>query len=84
MASVLRDNQDRFKGVPVTVMMYKGYRAQIEHDPDVKVFAGRVLTVRDVIYFEGETVEDAEREFHISIDDYLAWAVEDGFEPDRP
>jgi len=39
---------------------------------------------RDVIVFEGETVESVDHEFHVSVDDYLAWAAEDGFEPDRP
>jgi len=65
-------------------MLYKGYRARIEHDRDANLFAGRVLTVCDVIYFEGGTVEEAEREFQASIDDYLVWALEDGFEPDCP
>jgi predicted HicB family RNase H-like nuclease len=68
----------------MTFMTYKGYTAEVERDPDVEVFAGRVLAIRDVIVFEGETVEDAEREFHFSIDDYLAWAAEDGFEPNHP
>ncbi len=68
----------------MTIMIYKNYTAEVEIDPDAKVLAGRVLHLRDVIVFEGATVEDAERQFHASIDDYLAWAAEDGFEPDRP
>ncbi|MDQ6602902.1 MAG: type II toxin-antitoxin system HicB family antitoxin [Chloroflexota bacterium] len=68
----------------MTTMTYKGYTAEVAIDPDVEVFAGRVLYLRDVIYFEGETVEDVEQEFHLSIDDYLAWAAEDGFKPDHP
>lgn len=68
----------------MTIMTYKGYTADVEIDSDAKVLAGRVLYLRDVIVFEGETVEDAEQQFRLSVDDYLAWAAEDGFEPDRP
>ncbi|MDQ6834274.1 MAG: type II toxin-antitoxin system HicB family antitoxin [Chloroflexota bacterium] len=68
----------------MTIMTYKGYTADVEIDPDAKVLAGRVLYLRDVIVFEGETVEDAEQQFHLSVDEYLAWAAENGFEPNRP
>ncbi len=53
-------------------MTYKNDMAEVEVDPDAKVIAGRVLYLRDVIVFEGETVEDAEHQFHTSMDDYLA------------
>ena len=68
----------------MTTMTYKNYTAEVEIDPDAKVLAGRVLYLRDVIVFEGETVEDAERQFHASVDDYLAWCAERGKEPERP
>jgi predicted HicB family RNase H-like nuclease len=68
----------------VTTMTYKNYTAEVEIDPDAKVLAGRVLYLRDVIVFEGETVDDAERQFHASVDDYLAWCAERGKEPERP
>jgi predicted HicB family RNase H-like nuclease len=68
----------------MTTMTYKNYTAEVEIDPDAKVLAGRVLYLRDVIVFEGETVEDAERQFHVSVDDYLAWCAERGKEPDKP
>ncbi len=68
----------------VMTMRYKNYTAEVEIDPDAKVLAGRVLYLRDVIVFEGETVEDAERQFQVSVDDYLAWCAERGKEPEKP
>jgi predicted HicB family RNase H-like nuclease len=68
----------------MTLMTYKGYTAQIDVDPEAKVLAGRVLDLRDVIVFEGETVEGVEREFHTSIDDYLTWCAEEGRAPEKP
>lgn len=68
----------------MTSMTYKGYTARIEIDPEAKALAGRVLDLRDVIVFEGETVDDVEKQFHTSIDDYLAWCAEEGRKPDKP
>jgi predicted HicB family RNase H-like nuclease len=68
----------------VTIMTYKNYTAEVEIDPDAKVLAGRVLYLRDVIVFEGETVDDAEQQFQASVDDYLAWCAERGKEPEKP
>ncbi len=68
----------------MTTMTYKNYTAEVEIDPDAKVLAGRVLYLREVIVFEGETVEDAERQFQVSVDDYLAWCAERGKEPEKP
>ncbi|MCA1667727.1 MAG: type II toxin-antitoxin system HicB family antitoxin [Thermomicrobia bacterium] len=68
----------------MTTMRYKGYTATVEIEPEAKVIAGRVFYLRDVLYFEAETPAEAMTAFHETVDDYLAWAAEDGFEPDRP
>jgi predicted HicB family RNase H-like nuclease len=66
------------------MMMYKGYRAKVELDYEGQVFHGEVVNTRDVIYFEGTSVEELNREFRFSIDDYLAMCEERGEEPDKP
>jgi predicted HicB family RNase H-like nuclease len=48
------------------------------------VLHGRVDGIEDVITFEADNLEDLEREFRISVDDYLEWCAEDGVEPNRP
>ena len=68
----------------MTLMTYRGYTAQIEVDPEAQVLSGRVLDLRDVIVFEGETVADVERAFHTSVDDYLAWCRQEGRTPAKP
>ena len=65
-------------------MTYKGYRAEVECGDDVGVLSGRVVNTRDVVFFEGSSVEELNREFKFSIDDYLAMCAERGEEPDRP
>ena len=66
------------------MMEYKGYRAAIQFDYDDCIFHGRVVDTRDVIFFEGTSVEQLIKEFHFSIDDYLAVCAERGREPDKP
>jgi|GEM_PF-4921038 len=41
-----------------TMMEYKGYSAKVEFDNDDNIFHGGVINLRDVITFEGETVEE--------------------------
>jgi len=66
------------------VIKYKGYTAQVEFDSDANVFHGEVLHLRDVITFEGTSVEELEEEFKNSVEDYLEWCAEEGQEPEKP
>jgi predicted HicB family RNase H-like nuclease len=66
------------------MMEYKGYQARVGFDDEAEVFFGEVLHTRDVITFEGTTVEEIRREFHNSVDDYLRFCEERGQEPDKP
>ena len=68
---------------PMSTMTYKGYSALIEYNADDRAFTGRVLNLRDVIHFEGGTVDDLEVAFQDSVNEYLASCEEDGVEPDR-
>ncbi len=65
-------------------MEYKGYRAVVEYDHEVDVFHGEVIDTRDVIVFEGTSVEQLRSEFQLSIEDYLAICAERGRSPDKP
>jgi predicted HicB family RNase H-like nuclease len=63
---------------------YKGYMGAVEYDAEAKLFHGDVLNTRDVITFQGTTVDEIEAAFRESIDDYLDWCRKDGVEPERP
>ncbi len=66
------------------MMEYKGYRAAVRFDSDAGVFHGEVVDTRDVVVFEGTSVEQLHREFWHSIDDYLVVCAERGRTPDKP
>ncbi|NIM92176.1 MAG: toxin-antitoxin system HicB family antitoxin [Anaerolineales bacterium] len=64
-------------------MEYKGYLGKVEFDDEAKVFHGEVINLRDVITFEGTSVEELQRAFEESIDDYLEFCRERNEEPDK-
>lgn len=66
------------------MLEYKGYTGTAEFDDEVGVFQGEVAHLRDVITFEGTSVESLEQAFKDSIDDYLEWCVERGKEAEKP
>ena len=67
-----------------TVMEYRGYHAAVSCDHEACVFHGEIVGTRDVIFFEGRSVEELNKEFRFSVDDYLAMCAERGQAPDRP
>lgn len=66
------------------MLTYKGYTGQFEVDAEAGIIFGRVVDIRDVITFKGETVAEAVQAFKDSVDDYLEFCQERGEEPDKP
>ena len=66
------------------ILNYKGYAGDVEIDSDANVLHGRVLDIRDLITFEGKTVEEIKQAFKDSVDDYLEFCAELGKEADKP
>jgi predicted HicB family RNase H-like nuclease len=68
----------------MNLLTYKGYTGKVEVDVRTGTLFGEVLNLRDVITFEADTIADIEREFHASVDEYLAWCARDGVDPEKP
>jgi len=66
------------------MMEYKGYIGTVEYDAEAKIFHGDIINTKDVITFQGTTVNEIEYAFKDSIDDYIAWCKEEGTEPEKP
>ncbi len=65
-------------------MTYKGYQGMVEYDEQAKVFTGEVINTRDVITFQGKSVQELERAFRESVDDYLAFCKSRNEDPEKP
>src|SRR5690242_11386022 len=65
-------------------MQYKGYTGIAEVDEEAGLIFGHVVGLRDIVTFQGTTVEKARKSFEKSIDYYLEMCKEDGIEPEKP
>jgi len=66
------------------MMEYKGYMGKVEFDDEAGVIHGEVINTRDVITFQGTSVDELKQAFEDSVDDYLDFCKERGDEPDKP
>ena len=63
------------------MMEYKGYLAQVEFDDEASLFHGEVINIRDVITFQGQSVDELRQAFEDSVEDYLEFCAERGEQP---
>jgi predicted HicB family RNase H-like nuclease len=65
-------------------MTHDGYVAIIELDEEAGLFHGEVINTRDVLTFQGRTLDELKAAFTNTIADYFDWCGERGKEPQRP
>ncbi len=53
-------------------MKYKGYEAIVSFDDEAGIFHGEVINIRDVITFQGQSVDELRTAFRESVEDYFA------------
>ena len=68
----------------MNTMNHRGYTAKIEFDERDNIFVGRVLGLRTMISFHGETVAELRAAFEIAIDEFLRDCKEQGVRPEKP
>ena len=68
------------------MLHYKGYSGKIiEIDFDANIIHGELADLaHDVITFQGRTPAEVAQAFRDSVDDYLKFCEERGYEPERP
>ena len=64
-------------------MEYKNYLGSVEFSEEDALFFGKVLGVRALISYEGQTARELIEDFHGAVDDYLALCEAEGIEPER-
>jgi predicted HicB family RNase H-like nuclease len=64
-------------------LIYKGYVAAVEFDPEDEVFVGRLVGLKDVVGFHGESVKALQAAFHEAVDDYVETCARIGKAPEK-
>ena len=62
-------------------MRYKGYKGTVTLDKDANIFYGQVVNTRDVITFQGASLEECRQAFRSSVNDYLEFCRERNEQP---
>jgi len=65
------------------ILKYKGYTGSVSFDAEDRIFHGRVTGIRDVVGFEGVSVDELEGDFRDAVDDYLDTCREIGKPPEK-
>lgn len=65
-------------------LTYKGYYAQIEFDPEDRLFFGRITGITDLVTFHGETVDGLIAAFEEAVDGYLEMSEKLDQSPAKP
>lgn len=61
---------------------YKGYLGSVEFSEEDGLFYGKVMGIRSLISYEGETAKELLEDFHGAVDDYLETCVAEGRQPE--
>ena len=65
-------------------MTYKGYAARIGYSDEDEMLIGRVVGIRDIITFHGNSVNEIRTAFQEAVDFYLESCAERGDTPNKP
>jgi predicted HicB family RNase H-like nuclease len=66
------------------ILERNGYIAEITYDAGDRDLHGVVLNAASTLHFAGRSIDDLERAFSDTVEDYEDWCRERGKEPERP
>ena len=64
-------------------MEYKGYVGSVEFSEEDGVLFGKVMGIRALISYEGDSGKELLADFHSAVDDYLSLCEKKHIEPER-
>ncbi len=63
---------------------YKGYSGSVEYSSTDNVLFGKVVGIKGLISYEGDSVQKLKEDFENAVDEYLEVCFEAGVEPQKP
>lgn len=64
-------------------MEYKGYIGTVEYSDKDNILFGKVLGIKGLVSYEGESVAELRRDFEEAVDDYLEICAAKNIEPEK-
>ena len=69
---------------PNNYLHYKDYIGSVEFSEEDAVFHGKVIGIKSLLSFEGDSVVALVEDFHNAVDEYYDFCIENGKEPEKP
>ena len=66
------------------VLEYKDYFGSVEYSGDDEVFYGKILGIKALVLFEGQSVNELKSAFQEAVDDYIDTCREMNLELEKP
>jgi len=66
------------------LLFYKNYNGTIEYSREDSCLFGKVIGIKSLLSYEGESVRELEQDFQNVIDEYLLDCEERNVEPEQP
>ena len=55
------------------ILEYKGYNGTVEYSADDSILFGKVIGIKSLISYEGQSVEELKADFEGAVDEYLEY-----------
>lgn len=66
------------------LLSYKNYNGSVVYSEEDECLFGKVIGIKSLISYEGNSVKELKKDFENAIDDYLSDCKERGIEPEQP
>ena len=67
----------------MNILEYKNYQGRYEYDSDAGIFHGDVLLEKDVVTFQGRSLDELQSALAESVECYLEFCAETGKTPEQ-
>lgn len=67
-----------------SLLSYKNYYGTVEYSKEDKCLYGKVIGLKSLLSYEGNSVDSLETDFQNAIDEYLKDCEERGVQPEQP
>lgn len=66
------------------LLSYKNYNGTVEYSREDECLFGKVIGIKSLLSYEGQSVQELEQDFETVIDEYLQDCKEKNIEPEQP
>lgn len=66
------------------LLSYNNYNGSVEYSEEDNCLFGKVVGLKSLISYEGNSIQDLKKDFEKAIDEYLSDCLERGIEPEQP